>query len=375
MAKKNTFTICLNAGKNALIVKWANGGPGDPTILDYGDSIEVKVGDGWDKGDKPYIWRLGPFAPKAGNTGPNYGQSQGVWQCDCKSPPDDKPLEYYSVDLEPSRDAKPESVNLTNNEVDPEGGEDHHWLCGRVAWGDKPDDPCEHPDGRLNLPFDPELENRSGTHPNCQIQIVRRGRSRPQTGVSPSPASDEVTRLLDAWSAGDPEALERAMPLVIDELRLLARSYMARQRPGHTLQPTALVNEAYARLVGGRPASWESRRQFFAYVASTMRRILVNHARDRRAAKRGDDVTRVAFDEALDVPAGAKGAAVEVDLLDLDRALESLAAVDPRQGRIVELRYFGGLTVAETAGILEVSERTVKREWHTARLWLLKALG
>ncbi len=110
-----------------------------------------------------------------------------------------------------------------------------------------------------------------------------------------------------------------------------------------------------------------------------MRRILVNHARDRRAAKRGDEVTRVAFDDAFDVPAGAAdggGASVgEVDLLDLDRALASLAAVDPRQGRVVELRYFGGLTVAETAGVLGVSARTVKREWHTARLWLLRALG
>lgn len=191
-------------------------------------------------------------------------------------------------------------------------------------------------------------------------------------------APNDVTRLLDAWSAGDPAALEQVIPLVIGDLRLLARSYMARQAPGHTLQPTALVSEAYLRLVGRRTMPWESRGQFFAYVATTMRRILVNHARERKAAKHGGDATCVAFDDALDLPAGAKGgaaAALEVDLLDLDRALRSLASLDPRQGRVVELRYFGGLTIAETGRVLGVSSRTVKREWHTARLWLLRALG
>jgi RNA polymerase sigma factor (TIGR02999 family) len=184
------------------------------------------------------------------------------------------------------------------------------------------------------------------------------------------PNPPQVTALLDAWGHGDPGALERLTPLVIDDLRRLARSFMARQPPGHTLQPTALVNEAYLRLLGAREASWESRRHFFAYMATTMRRLLVNHARDRGVAKRGGTATHVALDEVFDQPAGAR----RVHLLDLDRALEGLAAVDPRQARIVELRYFGGLTVEETGEALGISARTVKREWRTARLWLLRAL-
>ncbi len=201
------------------------------------------------------------------------------------------------------------------------------------------------------------------------------GLTTPQT---PPALRDDVTRLLDAWSAGDPAALDRVMPLVIDDLRRVARSFMARQAPGHTLQPTALVHEAYLRLAGDRKLSWNGRSQFFAYLATTMRRILVTHARARKAAKRDNGVTRVVFDDARDLPAfGSDPGAplAEVDILDLDRALETLATVDPRQGRIVELRYFGGLTVDETARALSISPRTVKREWHTARLWLLRALS
>ena len=126
--------------------------------------------------------------------------------------------------------------------------------------------------------------------------------------------------------------------------------------------------------VGHRTQPWENRTQFFAYMATTMRRILVNHARDRRVAKRGGDAVHVAFDEAFDVPVRPREEAHGVDLLDLDEALRGLAEVDPRQSRIVELRYFGGLTNEETARTLEISVRTVKREWHTARLWLLRAL-
>lgn len=185
----------------------------------------------------------------------------------------------------------------------------------------------------------------------------------------------DVTQLLDAWAAGDPAALDRVIPLVSDDLRRLARSYMARQAPGHTLQPTALIHEAYLRLVGRRTLPWRNRTQFFAYVASTMRRILINHARDREAEKRGGQATCVAFDDVFGGPAAGGSEAGNVDLLDLDRALSSLTDVDPRQGRIVELRYFGGLTVDETAEVLGVSPRTVKREWHSARLWLLRALG
>ena len=186
--------------------------------------------------------------------------------------------------------------------------------------------------------------------------------------------SRDVTHLLDAWSAGDPAALDRLIPLVIGDLRRLARSYMVRQRPGHTLQPTALIHEAYLRLVGRRTMSWRNRTQFFAYMASTMRRILINHARDHKAKKRGGQATCMSLDDVFGIAADSAAHAV-VDLLDLDCALRSLAAVDPRQGRIVELRYFGGLTIDETAKVLEVSSRTVKREWHSARLWLLRALN
>jgi RNA polymerase sigma factor (TIGR02999 family) len=195
--------------------------------------------------------------------------------------------------------------------------------------------------------------------------------------VAAHPASDaasDVTRLLEAWSQGDSLALEELTPLVEGELRRLARKYMARQTPGHTLQPTALVHEAYLRLLGQRGASWHDREHFLAYMASAMRRLLINHARDRAAAKRGGTATHVAFDEAFDQHPEVPGAA-QVDLLDLDQALRDLTSIDPRQGRVVELRYFGGLTVEETARVMDVSPRTVKREWHTARLWLLRALG
>ena len=185
----------------------------------------------------------------------------------------------------------------------------------------------------------------------------------------------EVTRLLDAWSGGDPAALDHLIPLVVDDLRRLAGTFLARQRAGHTLQPTALVNEAYLRLAGRRTLSWSNRTHFFAYMATTMRRLLVNHARNRRAAKRGADEVCLSLNEAIDQPASHLDAGPEaVDLLALDQALEELAAVSPRQSRIVELRYFAGLTVEETGEVLAISSRTVKREWRMARLWLLRAL-
>lgn len=204
--------------------------------------------------------------------------------------------------------------------------------------------------------------------------------TRSAAGFCPSGrCREDVTHLLDAWSRGDSVALEELTPLVADELRRLARKYMARQSPAHTLQPTALVHEAYLRLLGRRGASWQDREHFLAYMASAMRRLLINHARDRVAAKRGGTATHLALDEALDRPVsgpGLSGAGPrQVDLLDLDRALHELAAIDARQSRVVELRYFGGLTVEETAGVMDLSPRTVKREWHTARLWLLRALG
>jgi RNA polymerase sigma factor (TIGR02999 family) len=191
------------------------------------------------------------------------------------------------------------------------------------------------------------------------------------------PPDHEVTELLDRWCAGDTDALEELIPLVVDDLRRIARAHLAREQAGHTLQPTALVNELYLRLAGRRAVHWESRTQFFAGMAEVMRRILVDHARRRKAAKKGGGATRLSFDEALDTPTPWEPTirGTDPDLLALDHALESLAAVDPRQARIVELRYFGGLTIEETARTLGISPMTVKREWRTARLWLLRALG
>lgn len=191
------------------------------------------------------------------------------------------------------------------------------------------------------------------------------------------PAKSEVTELLDAWSAGDADALERLIPLVIEDLRRIARRYLAREAPGHTLEPTALVNELYLRLAGRRSVQWESRTQFFASMAEIMRRILVDHARRRKAGKKGGGATRVSFDEERDHQTVWSPVLrdLDIDLVALDDALHSLAAVDPRQARIVELRYFGGLTIEETARTLDTSPMTVKRGWRTARLWLLRELS
>ena len=185
--------------------------------------------------------------------------------------------------------------------------------------------------------------------------------------------SSEVTELLAAWSDGDASALEKLAPLVIDDLRKLARAKLAREAPGHTLQPTGLVNELYLKLIDRRSVSWQGRSQFFATMAQWMRRILVDHARRRAALKKGGDAVRVTFEKAADVP--ESGSKTGLDVLALDAALERLTALDARQARIVELRYFGGLTLEETAAELQVSTMTVKREWRTARLWLAHELG
>ena len=189
----------------------------------------------------------------------------------------------------------------------------------------------------------------------------------------------ELTDLLDAWSAGDPEAFEELMPLVVEDLRRMARAYLAREVPGHTLQPTALVNELYLRLANRRTVQWESRRQFFATMAELMRRILVDHARHRKALRSGGQATHTSFEETFTIPASLWGERQrdgdDFDLLALDNALSKLAEVDSRQCRIVELRYFGGLTIEETASALDLGTATVKREWRTARLWLLRALA
>lgn len=177
-----------------------------------------------------------------------------------------------------------------------------------------------------------------------------------------------VTQLLRAWSTGDADARDRLLPMVYRELRRQAAAYLRRERPDHTLAATALVHEAYLRLVG-QDAPFANRAHFFALAASMMRRVLVDHARARAAAKRPRPELQVAIDDAM--PAEEPRA---VELLGLDRALTELAAFDPRQARLVELRYFGGLTATETAEVMEVSTTTVKREWNLARAWLYRRL-
>jgi RNA polymerase sigma factor (TIGR02999 family) len=175
-----------------------------------------------------------------------------------------------------------------------------------------------------------------------------------------------ITQLLIAWGDGEREALEQLMPLVYEDLRRLAAGYMHRETPGHSLQPTALVHEAYVRLIDQRRVQWRNRAHFFGVAASMMRRILVDHARARRADKRGGDVERVTL-------VGDEVAALEqngLDVLALHESLERLAAFDPQQERIVELRYFGGLTIEEAAEVLGISQATVVREWTIAKAWL-----
>jgi len=186
--------------------------------------------------------------------------------------------------------------------------------------------------------------------------------------IQPSPK--EVTQLLLAWSNGEQAALEKLIPLVYDELHRLAHHYMAGERPGHTLQTTALVNEAYLRLVDSRHMRWQNRAHFFAVSAQLMRRILVDFARSRRNLKRGGGAEQVFLGEALVVSEG-RGA----DFLALDDALSALAALDPRQSQVMELRYFGGLSVEETAEALKVSPGTVRRDWSLGRAWLHRELS
>ncbi len=182
--------------------------------------------------------------------------------------------------------------------------------------------------------------------------------------------SPQITRLLLAWGNGDQAALEELMPLVYDELRKVAARHLRRQRPGHTLQTTALVNEAYLRLIDSSRVQWQNRAHFFAVSATLMRRILVDFARERQNLKRGGAAERVSLDEAL-VVAPERSA----DLLALDEALNRLAALNPRQAQVVELRYFGGLSEEEAAEALKVSLRTVQRDWNLARLWLYRELS
>jgi RNA polymerase sigma factor (TIGR02999 family) len=180
----------------------------------------------------------------------------------------------------------------------------------------------------------------------------------------------EVTRILHDWSGGDANAPERLMPLVYDEMRRLARSFLARERGGHTLQPTALVNEAYLRLVDQTRVNWQNRAHFYGIAASMMRRVLIDHARAHATEKRGGGAIRLSID---DVQVSLEERAAS--FVSLDEALGRLAEMDERKGRIVEMRFFGGLSDEEIGEVLGVSTRTVLRDWKTARLWLYRELS
>ena len=185
-----------------------------------------------------------------------------------------------------------------------------------------------------------------------------------------APSDQEITQLLIAWSQGEQAALDKLMPLVYDELRRIARRCMGRELQGHTLQTTALVNEAYLRLIDADKVQWQNRAHFFAISSQLMRRILVDFARSHRNLKRGGDLPRVSLDEAL-VVTQERGA----DLVALDDALTALATLDPRQSRVVEMHYFGGLCVEEIAEVLQVSVATVRRDWRLAKAWLHRELS
>ena len=186
----------------------------------------------------------------------------------------------------------------------------------------------------------------------------------------PSITSVDVTRLLKAWAAGDEAALGKLTPAIHDELRRMARNYMRKERQGHTLQATALVNEAYLRLVEMGDVNWRDRAHFFAVSAQMMRRILVDAARARITAKRGGPAPRVNLDEIPEVGSGKAD-----ELAALDDALQELAELDPRKVKVIELRFFGGLSVEETAEVLKLSPQSVMRDWKLAKAWLLRELS
>jgi RNA polymerase sigma factor (TIGR02999 family) len=202
-------------------------------------------------------------------------------------------------------------------------------------------------------------------HPRAYVG----GRVMPPGSIS----APQVTELLVHWRQGDPHAREKLIPVIYGELRRIARSHLRSERPDHTLESGALVHEAYVRLCGEKSPEWKNRAHFFGVAAQVMRHILVDHARQRRAAKRGGGVVRIALDPNMALPQTR-----DVDLLALDDALDRLAEMDAQQSRLIELRFFGGLSIVETAAVLNVSAATVKREWATARAWLqreMKAKG
>jgi RNA polymerase sigma factor (TIGR02999 family) len=185
-----------------------------------------------------------------------------------------------------------------------------------------------------------------------------------------TPSPNNVTQMLHDWSNGDREVVDKLIPVVYDELRRQAARYLRRERPGHTLQTTALIHEAYIRLIDQKNVRWQNRAHFYAISAQLMRRILVDHARSRQAAKRGGNDIKLPLEEAM-VASDER----EVDVVALDEALERLAVIDPQQSRVVELKFFSGLSVEETAEVLGVSPRTVKRDWNVAKAWLRREIS
>jgi len=183
-------------------------------------------------------------------------------------------------------------------------------------------------------------------------------------------SAGNLTSLLIEWQEGDPTALDRLTPLVYDELRRIAHRYVRRERNGHTLETTALVNEAYVRLAGSKNIAWENRSHFFAATAQVMRHVLIDHARKRLYAKRGGDIQHVALDDA----ASEMTAQRADDLIVLNEALDELAELDPRKSRVVEMRYFAGLSLEETAEVLNISLMTVRRDWRAAKAWLFRRM-
>ena len=192
----------------------------------------------------------------------------------------------------------------------------------------------------------------------------------PSRNYCPMPSAPNITQLLRAWSGGDKSALDELLPLVERELHDLASQHMRRERPGHTLQTTALVNEVYLKLIDQREMKWQNRAHFFAISAKIMRRILLNYARNRRRLKRGGGAFHVSLSESAIVSAEKSD-----ELLALDEALDRLAAIDERKGRVVELRFFGGMSVEETAEVLKVGTATVMRDWNMAKAWLVREMG
>lgn len=194
----------------------------------------------------------------------------------------------------------------------------------------------------------------------------------------PEPSSHEITHLLQEWSGGNPDALDKLMPLVYADLHTTARRYMAREHSGQTIQATALIHEVYVRLVDSAAANWQDRAHFFAVCARMMRQILTDFARSRHSQKRGGGAENITFNDSLHAPnepATDLLALPATDLLALDDALNGLARIDARKSQVVELRFFGGLSVEETAEVLKISKETVKRDWNFAKLWLLREIS